>query len=466
VNEFRWTDAEVRSALGLEPDAGAAAEYEQVLTDTRALGMGSLFVALAGERFDAHDFLGQAAEAGATGAVVARIPADAPAGLRYYVVPDTLRAFGLLARHRRRRLSARVVGVVGSNGKTTTKDLLRAALGTRYRVHATQGNFNNQVGVPITLLAAPDDAEMLVLEMGTNEPGEIEVLSRIAEPDAAIVTAIAEEHLEKLGDLDGVLREETAVLPALPASGIGIVAEEPASLPARAREMLGEARVRVAGFAETADLRPDGGRPGVELTQDGTTRWSWRGHTVHLPLRGVHNVRNALLALGLAEEWGVAPADALRGLESMPAPKLRGEWHSIGGVRVIADCYNSNPYGLEAAVDLLASLPAEGEKIVVVGTMRELGDRADALHRGSAESLHGRLGQGVDRVVATGAFVDAFRGLDAGPRLVSETDPIAAFESVAPSLRGDETILLKASRGETLERWLPLLEQRFGAGSA
>lgn len=461
MSQFRWTDAEVRSALGLAPEPGAEATYDRVGTDTRALTQGSLFVALAGERFDAHDFLGQAAAAGATGAVVTRVPDDAPEGLRYYVVENTLHAFGRLARHRRRRLGARVVGVVGSNGKTTTKDLLRAALGARYRVHATQGNFNNQVGLPITLLAAPDDAEVLVLEMGTNEPGEIEILSRIAEPDAAIVTAIAEEHLEKLGDLDGVLREETAVLPALPPEGLGIVAEEPGSLPERAREMLGEARVRVAGFGDAADLRPDGGREGVRLLEDGTTRWGWRGRELHLPLRGVHNVRNALLALGLAEAWGVEPDAAVRALEALPPPKLRGEWHRIGGVRVIADCYNSNPYGLEAAVDLLASLPAGGEKIVVVGTMRELGEQAAALHRRSAEALAARLGTGVDRIVATGDFVPAFAGLDADGRLLTETDPIAAFERVAPSLRGDETILLKASRGETLERWLPLLEQRF-----
>jgi UDP-N-acetylmuramoyl-tripeptide--D-alanyl-D-alanine ligase len=464
VNRYRWTTAEVRRALDLPQEHGDGdAPFEVVSTDTRALQPNSLFVALAGERFDAHDFLHQAREAGATGAVVSRVPDDAPDGLRLFVVENTLAALGRLARHRRRALDARVVGVVGSNGKTTTKDLLRAVLGARYRVHATEGNFNNQIGLPLTLLAAPNDAEVLVLEMGTNEPGEVAILSAIAEPDAAVVTAIAEEHLEKLGDLEGVLREEISVLDSLPDHGFGVVAEDPPALPERATGMLGAERVRVAGFGEDADLSPDGGRSGVTLLPDGTTRWSWDGVEIHLPLRGVHNVRNALVALGVAREWGVSPPEAGLALERMPAPKLRGEWHQIGGVRVIADCYNSNPYGLEAAADLLASLPAEGEKILVVGTMRELGEQEAMLHRRSAETLAARVGEGVDRVIATGRFVPAFTELaeGLGEGLVVEEDPLAAFERVGPTLRGDETILLKASRGEALERWLPLLERKF-----
>jgi UDP-N-acetylmuramoyl-tripeptide--D-alanyl-D-alanine ligase len=458
VNSFHWTDSEVRRALGL--DGGVPQEYARIGTDTRALGSGDLFVALVGERFDAHDFLAAAAEAGAEGAVVSRIPEGAPESLTYYVVPDTLRALGALGRHRRRALEARVLAVVGSNGKTTTKDLLRAALGARFRVHATTGNLNNQIGVPLTLLAAPDDAEVLVVEMGTNEPGEIEILSRIVEPDAVVVTAIAEEHLEKLIDLDGVLQEESAVFAHLPAEGKAFVAEEPESLPERARSELGERRVHVAGFSDAADLRPDGGAEGVELLADGTTRWRWRGHELNLPLRGRHNVRNALLALGVAAEWGVGEADAVRALAAMPAPKLRGEWREIGGFRIIADCYNSNPYSLEAAAQLLASLPGAGERVLVVGTMRELGVETPELHRRAAAALAERIGRGIDRVVATGLFVEAFEPLadELGGRLVRHTDPIAAFELLAPTLSGDELLLLKASRGETLERWLPLLE--------
>lgn len=458
MNSFQWSDAEVRRALGLE--GGVPQEYARVSTDTRTIHAGDLFVALVGERFDAHDFLAAAAEAGATGAVVSRIPEGAPEGLTYYRVPDTLHALGALGHYRRRALDARVLAVVGSNGKTTTKDLLRAALGARFRVHATTGNLNNQIGVPLTLLAAPDDAEVLVIEMGTNEPGEIEILSKIVEPDAVVVTAIAEEHLEKLIDLDGVLREETAVFRHLPPEGKAFVAEEPESLPERARAELGADRVHVAGFSEAADLSPERGAEGVVLLADGTTRWSWRGHALTLPLRGRHNVRNALLALGVAVEWGVDELEAVRALATLPVPKLRGEWREIGGFRIIADCYNSNPYSLEAAAELLASLPAAGAKVLVVGTMRELGVETPELHRKAAALLAERAGSGIDRIVATGLFAQAFEPLAAtlGERLVRHADPIAAFDLLAPTLAGDETLLLKASRGETLERWLPLLE--------
>lgn len=460
MKSFRWTEAEVRAALGL---GGATGEmvFPRVSTDTRAIGSGDLFVALVGEKFDAHDFLAQAAEAGAAGAVVSRIPESAPDGLHYFEVADTLHALGALGRHRRRALDVRVVGIVGSNGKTTTKDLIRVALSPQFRTHATQGNLNNQVGVPLTLLAAPDDAEVLVVEMGTNEPGEIAILTRIVEPDAAVITSIGEEHLEKLGSLEGVLREEVSILDGLGPEGLCFVAEEPAALPDTARARLGADRVRVAGLSDRADLRPEAE---VSVEADGTTRWRWRGTDVHLPLPGRWNVRNALLALGLAAAWGVPEDAAARGIEAVPAPKLRGEWKRFGDIRVLADCYNSNPPSAAAALELISELPAAGRKVAVLGTMRELGPSADELHRTTAEVAARRLEDGLDLVVATGAFVQAFEGLagSLGDRLVRCEDPVAAYDAVARSLAGDETILLKGSRGEALERWLPLLERDFG----
>jgi UDP-N-acetylmuramoyl-tripeptide--D-alanyl-D-alanine ligase len=461
LSGFIWTADEVCRALGCPAEAGDEhLRFDSVSTDTRSIEQGSLFVALRGEHFDAHEFLHKAAEAGARGVVVSRIPDDLPETLRVFRVDDTLAALGRLAHHRRRRHAGRVVGVAGSNGKTTTKDLLKAALGARYRVHATQGNLNNLVGLPLTLLAAPDDAEVLVLEMGTDQPGEIERLAAIAEPDAGLVTAIGEEHLEKLGSLDGVLEEELQILRGLGPEGLGFVAEDPPALPERARQILGGGRVRVAGFGTDTDLRPDTALDDVEVLPDGTTRWRWRGRELHLPLPGRHNVRNALLALGVATEWGVPESDAMRGIERMPAPKLRGEWHRIGRMRVLADCYNANPPSLAAAIDLLASLPADTSKVAVIGTMREMGAQSDDLHRQAARQIAERVGHGIDRVVATGDFVAAFDDLAAelGERLVRAEDPLEAYRAAAPALRGDEVVLLKASRGEALERWLPLLE--------
>ncbi|HEU0053593.1 MAG TPA: UDP-N-acetylmuramoyl-tripeptide--D-alanyl-D-alanine ligase [Longimicrobium sp.] len=464
MSGFRWTAEEVRRALETAPqgDAGEGDfEYAGVSTDTRKIGAGSLFVALKGANFDAHDFLAQAAEAGATGAVVERVPEGAPSHLRYHVVDDTLHALGRLGRHRRRAHAGRVVAVAGSNGKTTTKELLKAALAVRFRVHATEGNLNNQVGVPLTLLAAPDDAEVLVIETGTNEPGEITLLGAIAEPDAALITSIGEEHLEGLGSVEGVLEEELSILAHLRPGGVAFVAEDPVELPERAMETVGGMRLRVAGFGEGADLRPDGGEAGIEFLPGGATRWSFRGARVDLPLPGRHNVRNALLALGVATEFGVAVEDAARGIAGMPQPKMRNEWRKVGSLGVLADCYNANPPSTLAAVDLLASIPAEGEKVAVVGTMRELGAHAESLHRSVAEAIAARVGSGIDRVVATGDFVPAFAGLDADGRVIAVEDPLAAYDALRPHLKGDETILLKGSRGVALERLIPLLERDF-----
>jgi UDP-N-acetylmuramoyl-tripeptide--D-alanyl-D-alanine ligase len=458
-----WTDAAVRAALGgaasVIPGEGAGA-YTAVSTDTRTLDEGSLFVALRGERFDAHAFLGEAAGRGARGAVVERVPEGAPAGLTYYVVGDALEALGSLARHYRRHLGARVCAIAGSNGKTTTKELTRAVLATRYRVHATTGNLNNLIGAPLTILSAPSETEALVVEVGTSAPGEIARLAGIVEPDAAIVTAIAEEHLEGLGDLEGVLREETALLPALPAEGVALVADEPAILVDRARALA--PRVRVAGWSERADasLRAEA----VRLDEEGRACFRWGGREVRLTFRGRPNVRNALLALGLGVEWGVNVEAAVAALSAIQPPKMRSEVHRYGGLTVVADCYNANPASLEAAVDLLVSLPRGGGRVAVLGTMRELGPTSAALHRKAAESL---AGAEVDLIVATGDFVPAFEDLAAGlgDRLIRVEDPLAAFEPLARRLTGTEVVLLKGSRGVALERLLPRFEERFGAAS-
>ena len=461
MSGFRWTAEQVRAALELQAPAGEM-EFSGISTDTRSIAPGSLFVALRGANFDGHAYLARAAQSGAMAAVVASAE-GAPEGMPLFVVPDTLHALGRLGRHRRRALAGRVVAVAGSNGKTTTKELLRAVLSGTLRVHATDANLNNQVGVPLTLLAAPDDAEAVIVETGTNEPGEITLLSRIVEPDAAIITAIGEEHLEGLGSVEGVLQEELAIFDALRPDGVAVVAEEPTELPEGATERVGAMRMRVAGFQHDAQLRPDGGEAGVRFRPDGSTEWSFRGVPIHLPLPGMHNVRNALLALGVADEWGVPLQEAARGIAAMKAPKMRNEWMRIGSVSLIADCYNANPPSMRAALDLLATVPAEGEKVAVIGTMRELGDHGERLHRELALHAAGLVGHGIDRVVATGEFVDAFRqnGSELGDRLVAAEDPIEAYAALRPHLRGGETLLLKGSRGVALERLIPLIEKDF-----
>jgi UDP-N-acetylmuramoyl-tripeptide--D-alanyl-D-alanine ligase len=459
----RWTEDQVLDALTLAvpEDRGngrrpVASEYASVGTDTRTLEEGSLFVALRGDNFDGHAFLEEARARGAHAAVVERVPEDAPP-LRYYRVPDTLTALGRLGRYRRRRVDGRVVAITGTNGKTTTKEMARAVLSTRYVTHATAGNLNNLVGAPLTLLATPDDAEALVVEIGMNVPGEIARLAEIVEPDVAVVTAVAEGHLEGIGTLEGVLREKTSLLPRVRSGGLAIVADEPPALPERARSLT--RRVRVAGWSKRADadLRAEE----LRIDGDGRVRFRWQGREVVLPFGGKVHARNALIALAIGLEWDVDPDAAVAALAGMSPPSMRGETHRYGDLTVIADCYNSNPASLAAAMDTLVEMPRRGGRVVVVGSMLELGTRSEAFHRESAR----RIAEAeVDLVVAIGLFAPAFQAVagELGDRLLTAEDAEAAAGPLLDRLTGDEVVLLKGSRGVALETLMPRLEARFG----
>src|SRR5213078_3557842 len=270
-----WDSQSVATALGVS--APAELRFTGVTTDTRHLAPGTLFVALKGDRFDAHDFLADARTKGAAAAVVRRGTPRVD-GLPLFEVADTLAALGLLARARRRRLppTSPVVAITGSSGKTSAKEMIRAALATRYRVHATSGNLNNLVGVPLTILATPEDGNALVVEVGASVPGEIARLRAIVEPTIAVVTNVTPAHLEGFGSLDGVLREKLALVEGVP---LAVVGTEPAALAAEARR---RTRTVVAGTDPGADVRPET----AELDADGRPRIAWRGHSVTLPVVG------------------------------------------------------------------------------------------------------------------------------------------------------------------------------------
>ena len=453
---FVWTDAAVREALGLRTDlAEDRVRYRGVSTDSRDITAGQLYVALVGERFDGHDFVADALSKGAVGAVVSR-PSPGGDDVRLYPVDDTLVALGALAAYRRRTLRAPVVAITGSSGKTTTKDMTAAALGADRFVHATRGNLNNRVGMPLTLLAAPTEAEAVVLEMGTNEPGEIRVLAQIATPDVGVITTVGESHLEKLGSVEGVLDEKLDLLRSLSERGRCLVGDEPERLVEGARALCDG--LRVAGWSERADpdLRP--GDP--EMDVFGRYEFRWKSQKVLAPMAGRHAVADALLALAVADLLGVAPRDAVRGLAQTKTGSMRGQIRRIGDLTVIVDCYNANPQSVRASLDVLEHQGAVAQKIAVLGTMLELGGASDALHR---EVLSDVLARDVDLVVATGAFGSAAHALGhaASPRVVAAAEWREAYPVLRARLRGDEIVLLKASRGVALENILPLLERDF-----
>lgn len=453
MTDYVWTAQGVTAALGL-PLASWDHTYRGISTDTRTLREGELLVALKGERFDAHDYLSDARLAG-VGAVVVRRDTPRWPGFDWFEVDDTLVALGRLARHRRDALAGPVVAITGTAGKTSTKELVAAALGARFRVHKSERNLNNLVGVPLTLLAAPDEADAAVVECGASVPGEIGRMREIVRPDLAVVTSVGQAHLEGFGDLDGVLAEKVALLEGAPTAVVGTV---PPRLAEAARRTA--ARVVTAGLEGPADWTAED----LKLLPDARARFRVRGVTVELPLRGRHMVANALLALAVADALGVPLDLAAAALGDARLPAARSEVLEIEGVTVINDCYNANPASFAAALDLLAALRGERRAVVVAGTMRELGGASGALHREVAARIADAQ---PDLVAAVGEFAPAFESLGGKIKrkrlLVGET-PEAVAPALKEQLRPGDVVLLKASRGVQLERVLPLLWPSYQTG--
>lgn len=456
MTAFAWSDAEVRRALGLRVElADEAVAFTGVSTDSRAVQDGDLYVALVGDRFDGHDFVAQAVASGARGAVVSR-PAPGDPEVPLYPVDDTLVALGALAAHRRDALNAPVVAITGSSGKTSTKELTAAALSDTLQIHATRGNLNNRIGMPLTLLAAPDDAEAVVLELGTNEPGEIRALAQIARPDVAVITTVGESHLEKLGSLEGVLDEKLDILRYVAEGARCVVGDEPAVLGERARALC--PRVRVVGWSERAE---EADRPSeADVDMFGNYTFSWRGHRVSLGMPGRHAVSNALVALAIADLVGVPAKDAARAIAGADVGSMRGELRRIGDLTVVVDCYNANPQSVVAALDVLEGQGTASTRVAVLGSMLELGETTNELHE---RVLRDALGRDIDVLALTGDFAEAATRIGAleDERVIVSSTWEDAWPSLRSRLEGTEIVLLKASRGVAMEGLLPLMEAAF-----
>lgn len=440
----RWTSTRVAEAVGVPfPGTGV---FSGISTDTRRLARGALFVALVGERFDGHAFLDAAREAGASGAVVRR-GTPAMNGVLLFEVDDTLAALGALGRARRQEVTGPVVAVTGTNGKTATRAMITAALATRWRVHATHGNLNNRVGVPLTLLEASDVANALVVECGASEPGEIGRLREVVKPTIGVVTNAARAHLAGFRDLEGVVRDKVSLLSGVP---VGVVGTTPPELAAAARREAG--KVIVAGLTESADLRPDRWR----LDDKGRAEVTFRGHTLRLPLVGRHQAENAMLALAVAAELELDLGTVAEGLADVTLPHGRCEIIRAGDLMIVHDAYNANPASLLAALETAQALRGKRPMAVLVGSMLELGGESRRLHREVADAI---VEADPALVGAVGEFVAAFQphAKRLGTRLVTAADPDALGRAVAERLAGNELVLLKASRGVALERALRYL---------
>ena len=423
--------------------------FSAVSIDSREIPSGCLFIAVRGERFDAHDFLPQVAAAGAGAAIIDRPEMAKGLNIPCIIVPDTRKALGRLASHVRRRLSSRVIAIGGSNGKTTTKHLVGSVLASALRGTQSPKSFNNDIGVPLTILGVSPADDYVILELGTNHPGELAPLSMMAMPDIAAITSIGPEHLEGFGDLAGVRREELTLLDGLVPDGLCIANADDPELPplARARAR----RVITFGFAPDSDLRIRE----ADCTLEGIRfRIAGCDEEYSLPLPGRHNAANALVAIAIGREMGLSDAAIRQALASCSRPEMRMQVMRLGQYTILNDAYNANPASMLAALETIASADVPGRRIAVLGDMRELGAQSAALHRqigtaAAGSSLAILLTVGVDAEHLADAAIAAGMSADT---VVRATDALQAAKLLTPILRPSDTILLKGSRGMRLER--------------
>jgi UDP-N-acetylmuramoyl-tripeptide--D-alanyl-D-alanine ligase len=432
---------------------GADATVTGVVIDTRQVKPGDLFVAIKGDRVDGHDYL---ADAAARGAVAAMVTRKLEHELPQIVVDDSALALGDLASAVRAQRDVRVVGITGSNGKTTVKTLTASILSRHGRTHVSAGNYNNELGLPLSLLAMPLDTEFAVLEMGAGKPGDIAYLAAIARPDVGVVNLIAPAHLERMGSIEGVAETKGALYQALPADGVAIVNADDA-FASFFDGLAGGRKLLHFGLDHAADVsarileqRPDGSRF-VLQTPAGEAE-------VSLPLPGRHNIANALAASAIALALEVPLATIVAGLQSAEGVpgRLRREV-TAGGWTVIDDSYNANPSSMLAAIDTL--LLAGGERWLVLGDMAELGADARVLHASVGQRARER---GVERLFAVGplgaATVEAFG--DGATHFIDKPALIAALRS---QLHPGVTCLVKGSRSAGMEQVVVALGQPPGA---
>lgn len=441
--------AALRPALIRAPTVGPM-RFRHAVVDSRKARRGDLFVALKGERADGHEFVADAARRGAAGAIVER-PVEVE--IAQYVVPDALAALQELARLRRNQRSrVKVVGITGSVGKTTTKELTAAVLGARYPLLKSEGNLNSEIGLPMVLLELTTKHRRAVLEMGMWAPGEIFFLCEIARPDIGIVTSVGPSHLERMGTMEAIEKEKGDLPAALPEDGIAILnADDP-----RVARMAGRTAARVVtyGLSEVADVRAidveSRGLEGVSFT----LLHEGRRVRVRTCLPGAALVPNALAAAAVGLTDGIGIEDVARALSGARVPLRLKTHRGINGSTIIDDSYNASPASMRAALDLLAEVP--GRKIAVLGDMRELGS---AEREGHAEAGR-RAAEVADRIYAVGELGrwigDAAVRAGHGDVRIVRTKEEAA-EDLALTLSEGDVVLLKASRALALETMLERL---------
>jgi UDP-N-acetylmuramoyl-tripeptide--D-alanyl-D-alanine ligase len=453
------TVAEVATQASGTLFGSGSAVVTAVSTDTRSIQPGQLFVALRGERFDAHDFLATAFEQGATAALVERVNQELP-GLPQIQVRDSLAGLQALARNYRRKFQMPIVGITGSNGKTSTKEMVAAVLNERFHVTKTSGNLNNHIGVPLSVLRFERQHQVAVIEYGTNHPGEIAGLVGIAGPQHAIITNIGVAHIEFLGSREGIAREKSVLAESVSEAGTVVLNGNDDFADWIAGRC--KAQIVMVGFEKgqvrARDIKhsPDGEEFTV-ATQKEEIR-------VHLPVLGEHMVLNALQAVAIGLAFGLTLAECATGLTKTALPSGRLQVKAVGGISIVNDAYNANPDSMIAALRTVANLPANGRRVAALGGMGELGQESLIGHErvGKAVAEHG-----FDVLIAVGekAFPIA-RSASAAGLAESRTakSNAEAADLLNTILEPGDLLLLKGSRSAAIDQIIPLLEAARGSG--
>ncbi|MBQ6040467.1 MAG: UDP-N-acetylmuramoyl-tripeptide--D-alanyl-D-alanine ligase [Oscillospiraceae bacterium] len=469
--DVRMQAAEIAELLGTELQNCADASFSVAgfSTDTRTIAPGNCFIALKGENFNGNAYAKQAAEKDAVLCVLSEKPQEDP-GVPYLLVPDTVTAYGQIA-HRYllkcKQNGLRVIGVTGSSGKTTVKDMTAHVLAAKYRTFATSGNHNNHIGVPYTILHMPEDTEAAVIEMGMNHAGEIHYLSDIAEPDFAIITNIGTAHIGNLGSQENIMKAKLEILDGMKdggRNGVLIVSADDRMLYA-ARETIsartamrfstvcgGDAQLSAENIDESADF----------------TRFTIRSADgaeaeAVLLMTGIHNVTDALLAVQAGLQIGMTLQECAEALSSFVPGAMRSERVKIGNVTIIRDYYNANPEAMAAALQSLGTIAGDAQKWAVLGNMNELGEYAAARH----SALGTLCREYADRAFFCGEnYKDFAEGFGSGETAFAEQDAlIEALRGVLDGYAGEPVcVLIKGSRGMHMERVNDMLEERFKAG--
>jgi UDP-N-acetylmuramoyl-tripeptide--D-alanyl-D-alanine ligase len=421
-----------------------------VCIDTRKLVKGSLYVPIIGRNFDGHQFLEEAINQGVAAALWQRNVPNPPVHLPILIVEDTLEALQQLAKSYRHQLNLKVIGITGSNGKTTTKDMVTNLLSIQYKVQKTEGNYNNHIGLPFTILQLEEDTEMAVLEMGMSGRGEIDFLSRLASPDAVIITNIGESHLLDLGSREGIAEAKLEILNGLKANGKIIYFGDEPLLRDKLDQYDGDATLFTFGKTESNTIYP------TEITTtDSGSYFKVNNHdeVYHLPVLGTHNIMNALSAMLVANQFHIPFSKINEGFKSLKLTNMRMELlEGANGVKIINDAYNASPTSVKAAIELVSSLPGYEKKVLVLGDMLELGPDEVDFHYEIGKALHPEK---INLVYTFGKLANEIaRGARESlqeNQVLTFTDKQTLIEELKKQSNPNTLVLVKASRGMKLE---------------